>query len=57
MSPDSTEQLVYLRYKCICIYGLFNYAVSGSGYIALNGRMTDKQWIGKDMEGSGRGFI
>jgi hypothetical protein len=36
-------------------FGLFN-DVNSSGYIVTNGGMWD-EWIGKDLEGSGRGLI
>jgi hypothetical protein len=39
------------------VYGLFNDAVSSSDYIAWNDRMINERWIGKDVEGSGRGLI
>jgi hypothetical protein len=36
---------------------LFNDAVSSSDFIASNDRMINEKWIGKDVEGSGRGII
>jgi hypothetical protein len=36
---------------------LFNDTDSGSDYVASNGRTINEQWIGKDMDGSGRGQI
>jgi hypothetical protein len=50
-----TDMLAILE---ICTWILrFNDAVSNSGYIAPNGRNIREKWIGKDVEGSGGGFI
>jgi hypothetical protein len=38
------------------IFGLFNDAVSGSDYMALNSRITSEQRIGKDVEGNCHGI-
>jgi hypothetical protein len=42
-------------YLFIC--GLFNDAVSSSGYVTSNGTMISEWWIGKDVEGSGLDLI
>jgi hypothetical protein len=39
------------------ICGLFNDAVSSSVYIVSSDMMTNELWIGKEVEGSGRGLI
>lgn len=36
---------------------LFNDAVSSLAYMVSNDRITDEQYIGKDLEGRGRGII
>jgi hypothetical protein len=38
-------------------YGLFNDAASSSDYMTSNGTLISRKWIGKDVEGSGRGLI
>jgi hypothetical protein len=42
--------------RILFIYSLFNDSASSSDYIASNGRIISELWIGKDMEGSGRGL-
>jgi hypothetical protein len=51
----ASHEVRYICFSFIC--GLFNNAVSRSGNTASSGRMINEQWIGKDMEGSGRGLI
>jgi hypothetical protein len=42
---------------CLLGFGLFNDAVSSPDCITSNDRLINEQWIRKEMEGSGRGFI
>jgi uncharacterized membrane protein len=48
------ETIHYRKRNIFCfylfIYGLFNDAVSGSYYNALNNSMINEQWIRKNME-------
>jgi hypothetical protein len=51
---EGTE-VVYLFIYFIC--GLFSSAASSSDYIVSDDRITNEQWNGKNMEGSGRGLM
>jgi hypothetical protein len=48
-------------YVCVCMCvracGLFNDAISGSDYRTSNDRVDNERWVGKGLEGNGRGIF